>query len=485
MPTVKVPLSSSVYTNADGIELTDNDSQLLNGYISEMGYTVKRPGLELALDLGEGVNKPVQGMYWWAEKQAGLAVCNGKVFRLAYSAGTLSATNITTNTLSGSGRPTFALGNDANVVTPTLYGVIANGGAMIFGKGTGTSISNFATIADVDAPTTVTHVDAIDGYLLANTTRNVFQFSDLTDPESWAAVSYASAMRNPDSVKALKVFNRQIFLFGTETLERWENDGTSPFSPAPGGFYETGIIAPDSVVRTEMGLYWLSSTRRLVRYSAENGIIRVSTPYDREISSFTDLTDAYSIYLEINGQPFILVTFEADNRTLAYNMIQDKWSEWTWWDSSSSQDSRFLASSFMYSPLWGVNLIGSRFDSKIYYLSSSYKTDAGNEIRLKKVTGHIDYGTTKRKRSNELRIRLKRGEGTGSGEGKLLVRWNDDRRGWSNQHEISLGDVGEYEIVRRIFPRGAYRTRQYEFLVTDPVSVVLGGAEEDIDILGN
>lgn len=485
MPTVKVPLSNTVYTNADGVELTDNDSQLLNGYISEMGFTVKRPGLELALDLGEGVNKPVTGLFWWAEKRCGLAVCNNKVFRLAYTANTLSATAITTNQLNGTGRPTFALGNDPNVVTPELYSVVANGGAMIFGKGTGTNISNFATIADADAPVTVTHVDAIDGYIIANTGRSVFQFSDLTDPESWAAVSYATAMRNPDSVQALKVFNRQIFLFGTETLERWENDGVSPFSPAPGGFYETGIIAPDSIVRTEMGLYWLSSSRRLVRYSAENGIIRVSTPYDKEISRFTSLTDAYALYVEINGQPFILLTFEADNRTLAYNMIQDKWSEWTWWDSASAQDTRFVASSYMYSPLWGVHLVGSRLDSKIYFMSDSYKTDAGNEIRLKKVTGHIDYGTTKRKRSNELRIKLKRGEGHAGADGKLLIRWNDDRKGWSNQHEISLGNIGEYEIVRRFYPRGAYRTRQYEFLVTDPVSVVLGGAEEDIDILGN
>lgn len=484
MPTVKIPLSSTVYTNADGMELTDNDSELLNAYVDELGYTVKRPGLFHALDLGEGANKPVTGLFWWAEKQAGLAVCNNKIFRLSYTSGTLSKTLITTNQLTGTRRPTFALGNNANVSTPTLYGVIANGGAMVEGNGTGTSISNFATISDADAPTTVTHVDGVDGYIFATTGKNTFQFSDVTNPVSWSALSYASAMRNPDSIKALKVFNRQVFLFGTQTLERWENDGVSPFSPAPGGFYETGIIAPDSLIRTYMGLYWLSHNRRLVRYSAENGIVQVSTPYDKEISSFSDLTDAYSIYVEINGQPFILTTFEADNRTLAYNMIQDKWSEWTYWNTGSNEDSRFLGSSYMYSPLWGVHLVGSRSSSDIYYLSSSYKDDAGREIRVKKITGNIDYGTTKRKRSREVRLRIKRGEGHNGTHAKLLIRWNDDRRGWSNYTELSLGNIGEREIVQRFYPKGAYRTRQYEFLVTDPVSVVFGDGEEDIDLLG-
>lgn len=482
MPTVQVPLANSVYSNVDGAELKDRDYELINAYIDELGYTIKRPGLGLAVDLGEGTNKPVTGLFWWPQKNAGIAVCNNKVFKLTYSVGTLTASNITTNALNGSGRPTFALGNSASLTNPTFYCIIANGGAMIQGNGTGTSISNFATIADVDAPTTVSHVDGVDSYVLATNGRNTFHYSDLTSPLSWSALSFASAMRNPDNIKALKVFRRQPTLFGDVTTEIWENDGT-PFAPTPGGFSETGLIASHSVVKTETSLMWLGSQRRFVDFSAGEPRTIISA-YDRKISQIADVTDCFAYYVSIEGKPFVLFNFESGNKSYVYNVAQQNWMEWSYWNSSGLSDDRFIGDSYLYAPPWGVHLIGSRFDSKIYYMSPTYKDDAGQVIRVKKVTGHLDYGTTLRKKSKELRIRLTRGQGDQNApEPKLMVRWKDDNKNWSNQHEISLGWAGQSEIVRRIKPKGVYRTRQYEFIITDSVGVALGDAEEDIDIL--
>jgi len=483
MPTVKVPLANSVYTNADGAELKDRDSELVNAYVDELGYTVKRPGLKLAVDLGEGDNKSVKGLFWWPHKDCGIAISNNKVFKLTYTAGTLTASNITTNALNGSGRPTFAIGNDGNVATPTIYGIIANGGQMIYSSGTGTTVSSFATITDSDAPTTVSHVDGIDSYILATTGKNTFQHSDLTAPTTWSALSFASAMRNPDNVKALKVHRREVVLFGDVSTERWENDGTTPFSPTGTGYGDIGILAPHSVAKTENSLMWLGSEKRFVMLS--DGYVKtVYSTYDREISKTKEVSDCYAYTINNGGRPFIVFNFESGNKSFVYNLLQDNWMQWSWWNSVGLTDERFIGDSYMYAPAWGVSLVGSRLESKIYYLDSSYKDDDGRAIRVKKTTGHLDYGTTLRKKSEELRIRMVRGEGNpNEDEPIMLIRWNDDNKGWSNYQEISLGFKGDYEIVRTIKPKGIFRTRQYEFLVTDSVGVTFGDAEEDIRIL--
>lgn len=483
MPTVKVPLFTPVYRNVDSVELNDKNYELIDGYLDELGYSIRRPGLLLAKDLGYGTNFPIEALFWWPQKSVALAVCNNKVFKLTYPGSTLMSTDITTNGPGSQATPTFTVGVDSNVSAPVLYGLIAAGGAIIQGNGTGSTISNFATLADVDAPTTVSHVDFIDGYVLATTGKGMFQYADVNAPTSWSALSFATAMRNPDTLRALKVFNRQIFLFGQVTTEIWENDGVTPFAPTPGGFLEYGTLSPNSVVSGSNGLFWLDHNRHFVAFRGGN-VEMVSNPYDKEIGEFSDVSDCIGFKIEVKGKPFIMWQFPTEARTLVYNIIDNNWSEWRYWDSSVNEYSHFLGKSYCYSPEWGVHLVGSRIDSKIYFLSPSYLTDNTNPIRLKKVTGHIDYGTTAKKRCNELRIKAKRGDGVSGGAGVLMLRWNDDNKGWSNQHELSLGSVGENETVIRFHPRGVYRTRQYEVTVTDAVNVIFGDAEEDLDILG-
>lgn len=483
MPIVKVPLFNPVYRNVDGEELTDQAREHMDCFVDELGFIVKRPGLAEALDLGLGANKPIENIWWWPIKGVALAVCDNKVYKIVNTSGTLSATNITTNGPGTVATPTFAIGVNGNVSSPTHYGIIAAGGAMIEGNGTTTTISNFATIADADAPTAVTHVDFIDNYLVATTGKGLFQFSDLSAPTTWSAGSIATAMRNPDIIRALKVFRRQIFLFGDVTTEIWENDG-SPFAPVPGGYLENGIIAPYSVVAAEGSLMWLDDRRHFVSFN--QGIQEISTPYASEIADFSAVDDCIGMRVDVRGRHFILWQFPTEGRTLAYNILEKSWSEWSFYDDVAGERGLFLGKCSAYSASWGMQLLGSRTESKIYTFSNTNRSDDGEPIRMKVLTGHINYGTNKRKRCREVSIRAKRGEGvSGGGEAKLLLRYNDDNRGWSNEHELSLGTLSDYETTIRFYPRGVYRTRQYEIVATDNVGVVFGEAYEDFEILGS
>jgi len=67
---------------------------------------------------------------------------------------------------------------------------------------------------------------------------------------------------------------------------------------------------------------------------------------------------------------------------------------------------------------------------------------------------------------------------------KLMIRWRDNNRAnWSNEHYISLGNIGETDLILRLKRLGVFRTRQFELVVTDVVAASFGDAEVDITVL--
>jgi hypothetical protein len=65
----------------------------------------------------------------------------------------------------------------------------------------------------------------------------------------------------------------------------------------------------------------------------------------------------------------------------------------------------------------------------------------------------------------------------------MVVRWKDDNRDWSKPHDVSLGVKGDRYIVAKIFPRGIYRTRQWEITHADSEEFVIASAEEDFEVM--
>lgn len=74
---------------------------------------------------------------------------------------------------------------------------------------------------------------------------------------------------------------------------------------------------------------------------------------------------------------------------------------------------------------------------------------------------------------------------TGQSDTKImLLRWQDNRsEKWSKAKPISLGKIGESFSVRRLSPMGTYRSRQFEFVISDPVIMLIGSIEDDNGVL--
>lgn len=473
---VKVPLFEDVYTNTAGAILNDKNYRLYDAIQGELGETISRPGLGGKISLGTANYKPTTGVWYWLHKDKFLITNNTKVYLGTPTGGTVTIAD-KTGTAITTGRPT-------SFTTDGAVAIIASGGNMVYTDGS----ANTATLAPAGAPTAVTHVDFLDGYIIANSLgSNTFHWCDTNDYTNWSTGNSGSAqaVANADNIVALKVLNGEIFLFGQITTERWENvsDGIAIFQRIAGSTLNYGCSAPYSVVASEDALVWLDHRRRFVMWR-NNEFSILSTPYDKEVNDFSSVSDCVGTTISVAGRQLMVFSFISEARTLMFDYVQNKWGEWRNWDSGIS--TYWLGYTYAYSTVSGIHLIGSSINNDIFILSSDTYTDDSQPIRGQRITGHINYGAPGRKRSNWMTIRVQRGVHTLDRNASLMFRWNDDNKGWSNEIIIDLGAAGEtWDLVQKLYPKGIFRTRQYELSWSDPILVTFAEAYENIEVLND
>jgi len=63
------------------------------------------------------------------------------------------------------------------------------------------------------------------------------------------------------------------------------------------------------------------------------------------------------------------------------------------------------------------------------------------------------------------------------------LRWrNNGMQEWNNDHIISLGEIGDYKAIKRLFRLGQYNMRQYELSTTDSVHVIIPNIDEEVEV---
>lgn len=469
MTLVDVPIGARTFRNIDGSMSKDSASLLINGFLDEESNINTRPGLLQVADLG--FHHPIDGLFWWDQQSKLIAVSQGKVVSMDTA---LAQTNLSSaGTVIESGRrPTFA--HDGSTI------LVANGGRIVYWTPSGGG-STVAVLADGDAPVLVSHILFLDGYVIANLLNTGrFFFSEIDDLLTWNALDFASASGDPDTLVASYALRKEIYHFGKLSTEVWQNDGQTPFSPVEGGFINVGCIAPYSVVGMDNSVMWLSDKKKFVQFGG-GGVEEVSSPYDREIQKFNVVSDCLADRIDDAGISFYKFQFPSEQRTLVYNATAKNWEEWSYWNGGGGFNEAWLGNCHAYSPLLNKHFVGSRkSDCLLHYMSPDYLDDNGNPIRMVQRTGHLNYGSNNEKHSNHFSIRAKRGSTTGTGTPRMTLRHLTNGNKWSNEIPLLLGKKGEYHNIIRKQNLGTYRTRQYEFVVTDNVGLAFGDAKEDI-----
>jgi hypothetical protein len=472
MPTLPIPLFTRSYKNADENILVDDAAVQYNGFIDELEGLNIRPGEVLAVNTA----KRNDGLFMWPDKNFIISVNEGSVILHTVSGETLV-------TAYSGGSVTFS-GNIVSFCNSGTNVFMAGGGKINYVNAVGT----VTELADTDAPDNVTHVAFLDGYILAINGDGKLYWSNIPTNTDWSSLDFASAEGNPDNTKSLHVVQRQIYILGTVSTEIWENDGTTPFSRIPGGLIEIGCAAKYSPIKRGNTLMWLSHTREFVQFTGTD-VEFISSRYNKEIARFSEVSDCIGGLIHHEGQEFCVFHFPSEQRTLVYNPALEDWSEWGNWDSSGMRWLPYDFRSTAYDLNTGKTFIGKELAACIACLDSDSRVDLVTAVTTRpfkflRRTGHIDNGTTKKKRVESLRFKAKRGTGISSGTPMLMLRYrNNSSNTWSNIREISLGDIGETEHIIKLHRLGIYESRQYEISATDNVPVILSNAEADITVL--
>ena len=349
----------------------------------EAGFLLRCPGLRLLATVGTG---PIRGL--WVTNGVAYVVSGSEFYSLSTS---YTATLI--GTVSGTGPVSMADNGTQIFIACNPLSYIYN-----------TSTAVFAQITDPDFPGAGS-VGYLDGYFVFNEPDSQkFWVTSLLDGTSVDPLDFASAEGYPDNVIALIVDHREIFLFGTTSVEVWYDAGTPDFPLAriQGAFMEVGCEAAYSVAKLDNSVFWLGSDARGrgIVYRA-NGYTpaRISTnAVEYAIQGYGNISDAIAYTYQQDGHPFYVLIFPSAEATWVYDVSTTLWHERAGFENGQftrhrsncqmSYNSEIVVGDYVDGRLYAFDLDVYADDDQIQKWLRSWRALATGQNNLKRTAHH-------------------------------------------------------------------------------------------------
>jgi hypothetical protein len=437
----------------------------------EAGFLNRAPGLKLQQTVGTG---PIRAL--WAHQTNGsdfYVVSGTEFFKLT----SLTGTPVKLGNVSGTG-PVSIADNGTQIF------LAANGPSYIYNEVTNV----FAQITDPDFPGAVT-VAYLDGYFVFNQPNSQFIWvSQLLDGTSVDPLDFASAEGSPDGVVGLIADHRELWVFGTDSVEVWYNSGAVdfPLQRIQGAFNEIGCVSAYTIAKMDNGLFWLGTDARgqgiVYRANGYTGV-RISThAIEYAIAQYGNISDAIAYTYQQEGHAFYVLTFPSGNATWVYDVSTQAWHERAGFDNGEFMRHR----SNCQCNFGGNIIVGDFQNGNIYTFDLDVYADNGGIQKWLRSWRALPTGQNNLKRTaqHSLQLDCETGVGLNTGQGsdpEVMLRWSDDGgHTYSNEHWASIGKIGAYghrTFWRRLGMTLKLRDRVYELSGTDPVKIAIVGAE--------
>jgi hypothetical protein len=406
---VKTPILGQSYV-ARSINAADN--RLVNLFPEaipdggkEAGFLNRAPGLQFLQTVGTG---PIRGL--WAHQTNGsdfYVVSGIQVFKLTST----SATPQLLGTVSGTG-PVSIADNGAVIF------FACNGPSYTYFEPTG----EFNQITDENFPGAVT-VAYIDNLFVFNEPNSQRLWSvDTVDPVTatyiyplvFNSLYFSSADGSPDGVVAINVDHRQMWVFGTDSVEVWYNAGLAnfPLTPVQGAFNEIGCAAPYSVAKLDNALFWLGTDARgqgiVYKNNGYSGI-RVSThAIEYAIAQYGNISDAVAYTYQQEGHAFYVLNFPSASKTWVYDVSVQAWHE-----RASGNEGQYRHRSNCQCNFGGTIIVGDFENGNIYAFDLDVYADNGQIQRWLRSWRALPTGQNNLKRTAHHSLQLDAESGVG------------------------------------------------------------------------
>jgi hypothetical protein len=504
---MKTPILGSSYVvrsvNAADNRMVNLFPEIIPEGGKEPAFLNRAPGLKLLNTVGNG---PIRGLWAFSPDDGiGFVVSGTQLYKInnSYTATLLGS-------VSGTGPVSMADNG-------TQLFIACNGPSYIYNATTGA----FGQITDPDFPGAVT-VAYLDGYFVFNEPNSQkLWITTLLDGTSIDPLDFASTEGSPDGLLAVVSNFREIWAFGTNSIEVWFDSGATdfPLQRIQGAFNELGCAAPYSIAKMDNGLFWLGRDRRgqgiVYRANGYTGQ-RISThAVEWQIQQYDNMSDAIGYTYQQDGHSFYVLVFPTANTTWVYDVATQAWHERAGWDNGSftrhrgncqmAFNNKILIGDFANGNVYAFDLTDYSDNNSIQKWLRRWRALPTGQNNLKRTAQHslqldIESGvglngsmiaeTIYLLTENDEYLITENGDYLISDETSLItqgsdpqvmLRWSDDGgHTWSNEHWAPIGKIGEY--YKRVFWRRLgmtlkLRDRVYEISGTDPVKIDIMGAE--------
>jgi hypothetical protein len=451
------------------IELTKSDFgsevanvarlKLCNMYVVEnplsvSGFSyIRRPSLTTIKDIGL---QPNRGL--WSQNKGGvtsLYIVSGTLLYLY---------NLQTGSLTPAGT---LPGTDLCQFASSIFhvAILADGGLYL---------SDGEIITRVDIPDNLvpTSVTSLDNYFLISCDNSNKIYYLLPGEKVIDPLSFLSAERNPDDVKAVKAINDEVWVLGEDSTEILVDSGdiAAPFVRLSGRVYDIGCYDPKSVVRSTKNslpcLIWVSSNREVIL--AKGVPSKISNESIEELLKPCTSFVGWS-FRRAKHDFYVLTT---ETVTVVYDLNLDLWFRW-----------------FNYGQNTWSAYTGVQVNDVTYTISGKTTTlekleegfeDYDDQYIICEVSGFVPISSQKSEPCSGVTLLMNFGS-SGSYVVNPIVelRWSDDSGfSWSTYVQGQSGLAGEYSSDIRFRSLGLIRKpgRYFEIRFTDVESFRLDGA---------
>lgn len=295
----------------------------------------------------------------------------------------------------------------------------------------------------------------------------------------------------PDFLIGMVVDHKNLWLFGQYTTEVWFDAGNAPpsvpFSLIQGGYVETGCAAQFSIQKLNNTVFFIGQDRngRGVVYQLQGfQPVRVSThAIETAINNMGDISGTTSWTYQEAGHNFYCLNFKnasglsVSSTTWCYDMDSGLWHERAYLSFGQYQRSIIEGHDFVNN----MHIVGDYQSGNIYQMSLDIFSDNGNPIVRERTFPHLN-ADMRRMFHSSLQLDLESGvgiDGTGQGvDPQVILQFSDDGGNkWSNEKWASMGKIGQKRWRAKWERLGQSRDKIYRIKISDPVKVVLIGAE--------
>lgn len=380
--------------------------------------------------------------------------------------------NVVTNhgTINGAGR--VSLANNGQYLVIVVPGVTA----YVFNN----EDLSLTEITDIDFQVSDT-VSFKDGFFIFTASDGEQFFnSNLNQPLVYDALDFGSADVRPDKIVATHVNHNELFVWGDDTGELFQNIGGSgfPFQRVPGGDIQKGLHAKFSIVDFDNSFVFLGGdvNELTAVWRVGGGVSKISTSaVDNAIQEYTkdEIADAFAFTYALGGNFFVAFTFTSTripSRTLVYDATTSALTgEATWHERQSGVvDDKWRVSAIVNA--YGDLIVADSIDGRIGTLNQNTHTEYLKPIFRQK-TSMPYQNEQKHLFVSELLLTMESGVGTITLDPQIGMEFSDDgARTFSTRYFRSYGKIGHYQSIPSWRRQGyAPRNRVLRFTTTEPV----------------